>query len=87
YLQTDANEASEHGVRPDIVVHIRGKAHNLLIIEAKRGNSGSKQDKAKLVSATNENSALKYRFGVFCQDTQKGNLQLEFTWLQKGEKV
>ncbi len=78
-------ETKEQRVRPDIIVHERGKPFNILAIEAKKSNSPGKEcDKAKLLEFTS-NTNFNYKFGLFLlfDMKQKGKVLLE--WYKEGE--
>ncbi len=56
-------------VRPDIIVHLRGKNKNKIVIEAKKYNNASPEneagDLAKLFIFTDENETFKYDIGYY----------------------
>lgn len=73
-------------VRPDIIVHHRGRVereHNLLAIELKkRANSSRDHEKVKdYTAAANENRKFQYQHGVTISLEP-----LKMTWFYDGEK-
>lgn len=55
-------------VYPDIIVHKRmnsGRANNLLVIEAKKGNEPSARDTGKLEGFVRAGNHYEYQFGMF----------------------
>lgn len=51
-------------VRPDLILHIRGKQNNILVIEFKSKNNKNDNDRAKLEMFT-KNNLYNYKLGIF----------------------
>lgn len=69
YKAIDASDNNDMKiVVPDIIIHRRGtNSHNLLAIEVKKtsNSDNGEYDYRKLKEYTNQNNALKYKFGIF----------------------
>lgn len=86
-------------IYPDIVVHERGKPHNLLVIELKKDTSSTNAfvdhfDHMKLAAYTNtQNPDLGYRYGTFLKfkigpNSDEGHDPLVTSaWFEGGEKL
>lgn len=86
YQRQDDAAPVTHGIRPDIIVHQRGKQDNLLIIEAKKHDEDYSDAIAKLKAATKSGGQLAYDFGllvVLPSDTRIEKL----AWFEAGEAV
>lgn len=76
------DEAKEHGIRPDIILHKRKTSEaNLLVIECKRDSSEDYNDFNKLKAMTRDPS-YQYRLGCFINFA---NHEPEFTYFVDGE--
>lgn len=79
-------QAGGNSVRPDIIVHHRGRPereHNLLAIELKKGSSEPDQGKAREYTAPpNGARRFQYQFGLTLALTGPQGL----TWFQEGRR-
>lgn len=91
----DYTDLEAKTVYPDIIIHIRGTAHNLVVIEIKKSKYAKEKfrnstktkkefDFDKLKGYTSE-SQLKYEHGVYIEFDKNGVIDSEI--FQKGEKL
>ncbi|MBP9890312.1 MAG: hypothetical protein KBG84_00275 [Planctomycetes bacterium] len=86
YARIGEPEPHKHGVRPDIIVHQRGKRQNLLIVEAKKQGEGVADTEAKLRAATGQGDALNYGFGVLVILPTRDRPVI-CNWFQRGQQI
>ena len=76
------DEAQEHGIRPDIILHQRKTSKaNLLVIECKRGSNKDFNDFNKLKAMTSDPS-YQYQLGCYINFAK---IEPEFTYFVDGE--
>ena len=81
-LPRECNGENMEKVYPDIVVHIRGTTHNLLVIEAKSHPGIDNCDKIKLELFTTQSERYRYKYGLAIGFHGLGNPQM--TWFING---
>ena len=77
-------EGEEHRVYPDIIVHMRNTAYNLLVIELKCRNDGNTLDIEKLKGFTDQNGEFKYRLGLFLKIIGG---EIKMKWFKNGRQL
>lgn len=76
-----------HGLRPDVIIHNRGKKgpqNNYIVMEIKKCSSkaGRNFDLEKLIEMTDQSGRFQYQFGVFVNI--KSPEEIEFIYAQNG---
>ena len=84
-LGDDPEAINYKKIRPDIIVHERGKQDkNILAVEFKGyWNKDSKRDIEKLIALTNQEGGFRYKLGVF---VKLGKKQAEYNYFQDGQE-
>jgi len=69
--------------RPDIIVHKRGTdAHNLIVVEVKKGETFCKFDTEKIIALTTKSDEYKYQVGLCLSFS---NNQPKYEWFVDGQ--
>lgn len=76
---------TEHGIRPDIIVHQRGTRRHLLIVEAKRRGQPVADDVEKLKRATEREGELAYAHGALVE-LATGQEPCKVRWFHVGNE-
>ncbi|GIU70712.1 MAG: hypothetical protein KatS3mg003_0191 [Candidatus Nitrosocaldaceae archaeon] len=74
-------------IRPDIIIHKRGKQDNLLVIESKKYNNCSDEDIMKLEYLTNQNNKYKYKLGLFIRFGKTSKSKHKLRWFKDGKEI
>ncbi|MBI3841566.1 MAG: hypothetical protein HY295_00180 [Thaumarchaeota archaeon] len=77
------------GFNPDIIIHIRETYNDFLIIEVKKSNGQNNDEVNRLKEATENNSRLHYKLGLFILFYVEQNYQKhpELRWFENGQEI